>query len=231
MSKLEKNNFYVRNTEPSDFDEIVRLCAKVYSNSESWERKELASHHSIFPEGQFVVVERSAEKVVGFSASLIIDWHDYDMQTDWKDFTAQGTFRNHDPIHGLTLYGAEVMVDPDYQGHGLGKMLYRAREKLVRKRGLLRIRAGGRLRGYHLYADQMGAEDYVRAVIEGKIVDPTLSFQLKWGFHVLGVASNYLRADPESKGYAAIIEWINPDIATEQHYLDLARSKFYFPKL
>ena len=45
--------------------------------------------------------------------------------------------------------------------------------------------------------------------------DPTLSFQLKQGFHVLAVVSKYLRNDPESHGYAALIEWLNPDLASD----------------
>jgi hypothetical protein len=31
------------------------------------------------------------------------------------------------------------------------------------------------------------------------------------GFKVLKVVSGYLQYDPESLGYAAVIEWINPE--------------------
>ncbi|MBC7385057.1 MAG: hydrolase, partial [Cryobacterium sp.] len=51
----------------------------------------------------------------------------------------------------------------------------------------------------------------VKAVEAKKIWDPTLSFQLNRGFKVVQVVSDYLRHDPESRGYAAIIECINPD--------------------
>jgi len=50
------------------------------------------------------------------------------------------------------------------------------------------------------------------------IKDPTLSFQLKHGFHVMGVVSGYLLHDPESLGYAAVIEWINSEVATPADY-------------
>jgi hypothetical protein len=43
--------------------------------------------------------------------------------------------------------------------------------------------------------------------------DPTLTFQLHQGFHVLAVAPNYLGKDPESLGFAAVIEWLNPKVA------------------
>jgi len=44
------------------------------------------------------------------------------------------------------------MVDPTLQGPGIGKLLYEARRALTVRLGLLRIRAGARLRGYHKYA-------------------------------------------------------------------------------
>jgi len=46
--------------------------------------------------------------------------------------------------------------------------------------------------------------------VRGTIRDATLSFQLKQGFTVLGVVANYLAHDPESLGWAAVIEWRNP---------------------
>ena len=121
-------------------------------------------------------------------------------------------FTNHDPVHGRTLYGAEVMVLPNRRRLGIGKALYAARRVLVEQLGLLRIRAGARLRGYHRYADRMTAEEYTAAVARGEVEDPTLTFQLKQGFTVLAVVSGYLRHDPESLGWAAIIEWLNPNV-------------------
>lgn len=205
--------YLIRSTEPKDFEAIVELCEAVYPDSPSWSPVQLKSHREVFPEGQMVVEERSTGKVVGFAASLIIYRDDYDWATPWRIFTDNGMFTNHDPEKGKTLYGAEIMVHPDYQGTGAGTELYRARENLVKKLALQRIRAGSRLRGYHQYNATMSAEDYVRAVEEKKIWDPTLSFQLNRGFSVVKVVAGYLRHDPESLGFAAIIEWLNPDVS------------------
>jgi hypothetical protein len=60
----------------------------------------------------------------------------------------------------------------------------------------------------------MSPEDYVKRVVKGELVDPTLSFQIHRGFSVLDVVRGYLRDDPASRGYAAVIEWLNPDVAT-----------------
>lgn len=214
----EVSNIYIRNTEERDFEGIIEICRLVYPNTPSWGREQLSSHLRIFPEGQLVAVERGMERVVGMAASLIIQWDDYEDIGDWQDFTDRGFFTNHDPEYGRTLYGAEVMVHPDMQGHGIGTMLYRARRELAERLGLLRIRAGARLRGYHRYRDLMDPEEYVIKVIQGEIEDPTLSFQLKRGFFVLDVVSDYLRNDPESGGYAALIEWINKKVAREEDY-------------
>lgn len=121
-------------------------------------------------------------------------------------------FTNHDPVNGRTLYGAEVMVLPNRRRLGIGKALYAARRALVEQLGLLRIRAGARLRGYYRYADRMSAGEYAAAVVRSEVDDPTLTFQLKQGFTVLAVISGYLRHDPESLGWAAIIEWLNPNV-------------------
>lgn len=212
-SDSESPGIEVRNTQPGDFGGIVELTHAVYPGSPAWSERQLASHLAIFPEGQFVAVRRDTGQIVGMAASLVVRWDDYELTDSWRDFTEGGMFTNHDPVHGRTLYGAEVMVHPDYRGRGIGKQLYRARQELAQRLGLLRIRAGARLRDYHRYADQFGPEQYVREVEAGRLTDPTLTFQLRQGFHVLGVAGNYLRYDPESLGYAAVIEWMNPVVS------------------
>jgi GNAT superfamily N-acetyltransferase len=125
----------VRNTRPEDFAGIVELSTAVYPAAPPWGEKPLASHHEIFPEGQFVAVDPDSGRVVGMAASLIVLWDDYDMADNWRDFTDHGMFTNHDPETGHTLYGAEVMVHPREQGRGIGKKIYAARRALVERLG------------------------------------------------------------------------------------------------
>ncbi len=207
---MKRENIIVRNTTPGDFNQVIELCQSVYAGATPWTEQQLASHLQVFPEGQLVAVDTEAQRVVGMAASLIVRWDDYNMASSWRDFTSHGTFANHDPALGKTLYGAEVMVRPDAQGIGVGSKLYKARCAIAEKFNLLRIRAGARLRGYCKWAQHLTADQYVFRVIYGALRDPTLSFQLKHGFKVIGVVSNYLRHDPESRGYAAVIEWLNP---------------------
>ena len=206
----------VRQRRPEDTPHIIEIFRAIYPDSPPWTPTQLASHLEVFPEGQLVAEVDG--RVVGMAASLIVLWDDYSMDTSWRDFTDHGMFRNHDQARGRTLYGAEIMVHPAFQGHGVGKRLYEARRELVGRFGLLRIRAGARLAGYHRQADRLSPEEYTRRVVAGELTDPTLSFQLARGFAVIGVARHYLRHDPESLGHAAVIEWLNPKVATPADY-------------
>ncbi|MFW6368189.1 MAG: GNAT family N-acetyltransferase [Spirochaetota bacterium] len=215
---------YVRRTTPDDFAAIEAMSRLIYDDQLAWTRDELASHQRLFPEGQFVAVARDTGEVVGTAMSLIVAWEDYDIGDDYIDFTADSTFRNHDRS-GRTLYGAEVFVHPHRRGMGIGGALYEARRQLCRELGLLRIRAGARLPGYHKAADRLSVYEYVREVIAGRAYDPTLSFQLRQGFSVIAIVSGYLAPDAASRNYAAVIEWLNTQEATDAE-IERARSRY-----
>ncbi|MEZ6197086.1 MAG: carbon-nitrogen hydrolase family protein [Planctomycetota bacterium] len=211
-----RRRIVIRHTTEEDFGGIRELAGLIYPDIAPWSEDQLRSHLAIFPEGQFVAVDQRSGLVVGMCSSLIIDWDDYDPQQDWASLTASGTYQNHDPIYGRSLLAADVMVRPGMQGRGVGKKLYdRGRFGLARHLGLKRVLAGSRLRGYHRFADKMSAHEYVCHVLDGKLNDPTLSFQLNQGFRVLDVVSGYFQGDPESLGWAAVIEWLNEDMATD----------------
>lgn len=203
----------VRNTRHDDIPAIRRLSKAVYPHDQHpWDHHYLDSHLRVFPRGQLVAVRADDDRrVLGMASSLIVDWDEYAFQTTWMAMTEGGYFTNHDPA-GHTLYGAEVMVHPDSQGMGVGKAIYAARRNLCRDLGLRRIRAGARLRGYGQFADHLSPEQYVVEVVNRRIGDPTLTFQLKQGFRVIAVVHNYLAYDPASRGHAAVIEWVNTQI-------------------
>lgn len=195
---------------PTDIAAVIALSHRIYAPEATWTERELRSHLRIFPEGQLVAEEAASHRVVGSASSLIILWDDYDIRGSWWEFTDDGMFTNHDPVNGRTLYGAGVVVHPDAQGRGIGSLLYEARRELADSLDLPRIRSGARLPGYHRYSDRMSAAEYANRVVSGELTDPNIGFQLKHGFRVLRVVPHYLPEDPESLGYAAVVEWLNP---------------------
>lgn len=203
----------VRQTTPADFDAIADMTRRVYPDVEPWTPDELQGHLDLFPNGQLVAVDRHDGTVVGMSASLIVSWDDYDIEQSWRDFTAGGTFSNHDP-EGRTLYGAETMVHPDHRRRGVGSSLYDARRQLVLTWRLARIRFGALLSGYYRHADELTARQYVERVMNGELRDPTLSFQMRHGFSPLAIVPGYLpaAAHGRSHGNAVVMEWKNPDL-------------------
>ncbi len=214
-----RGGIQIRNTQDGDFAGIREMATLIYPNVKPWTEEQLAGHLERFPQGQFVAVDRRSGLIVGMCSGLIIDWDHYEADMDWSRFTDGGLYTNHNPVTGSTLYGADVMVRPGMQGHGIGKRLYQAgRFGLARQLGLRRILAGSRLRGYHRYKDQMTPQEYTEAVVQGRFNDPTLSFQLSQGFHVLEVVGHYFEGDPESGGWAAVIEWLNDEVARPQDY-------------
>lgn len=197
----------VRNATHADIPSITKLCEEVYPDTKPWNQAQLSRHLELFPEGQLVAQRIIDGEIIGYAASLIITWRDILPFASWKSVTNAGYFATHDPKNGKTLYGAEVIVSPKVRGKGVGGLLYRGRRQIVKNLGLLRIRAGARLQGYHRYARNLSAQQYLDKVISGEIIDATLTFQLKKGFRALHLIPRYIEGDPESLGFAALIEW------------------------
>ena len=198
--------FHIRRREARDVPEIRALMQRVYPpphGPESvWSEGALALHLEIFPEGQFVARSEDG-RLVGSATSMLVPLEVALQPHTWKEITGRGTLGPHDPA-GKALYGVNIAVDPEFQGHGVGHGLYEARFHLARELGCRAMVAGARIPGYHRCAPSMTAEAYVQAVIGGVLWDPTLSKQLKVGFKVQGVLPDYA-PDPETLGYAALI--------------------------
>lgn len=173
-----------------------------------WGETHLRSHLRIFPQGQ-IVAEVNGE-ILGAVSSLLVDLGaDPLRHHTWAGITDSGYFTNHNP-NADTLYGADVYVHPKARGLGIGAALYEARRQLCRRLNKRRILAGGRLWNYSEYADKMSPQEYAYQVAAGELKDLVLSFQLREGFVLRGVMSNYLN-DPKSHNHASLVEWLSPD--------------------
>ena len=127
-----------------------------------------------------------------------------------KSVADGGFIRNHHR-QGDTLYGIEIMVDPEFRGMRLARRLYDARKALCRELNLQRIIVGGRIPGYAQHANALSARDYIESVMNKAVFDPVLTVQLANGFTLQGLIPNYLPGDDASRGYATFLEWRNLD--------------------
>jgi predicted amidohydrolase/ribosomal protein S18 acetylase RimI-like enzyme len=216
LKKFEKN-LIVRQLRPTDWEGVVALEQRCFPGMEPWSKEQFESQLKTFPEGQIGVEYQG--RLVASSGSVILD---FEMYKDWHshdEICDNGFIRNHNP-NGTTLYGIEIMVDPDYRGLKLARRLYDARKQLVREKNLMRIVVGGRIPGYANHATTLTAREYIEKVIGKTLQDPVLTTQLSNGFVLKRLIPDYLTADAESKGFAAFLEWVNLD------YVPNPRQKF-----
>ena len=203
------NDYRIRRMWPTDYRVISEICRVVYPHDKPYTAEELAEHHAVYPQGQFVAEHIPSGQAVGVHFTLRIRMADYHIDDPWDVLTAQGSFGDHNPA-GPTLSGADVFVSPDHQHRGLAHALTDATRDLVVAENLWRMVGGSRLPGYGAVAGGLPAAEYVREVVAGARIDPVLSAHLKDGWQVVKPIHGYLQHDPESANWAAVIQWVNP---------------------
>jgi predicted N-acetyltransferase YhbS len=188
-------------------EELQRTCYPTLGTHELMRVEHFASQYRIFPEGQFVAL--AGERVVGQGSGFFIDFDLDHPQHTFKEICAGFYFTNHDP-NGAWYYGADISVHPDYRQQGIGRRLYQARQDLVKRSNKRGIVGGGLIPGYARHKGERTVAEYVAQVVAGKLVDPTLTFQLRNGFRVRGLIENYIE-DSASDNWSTLILWENPD--------------------
>ncbi len=212
------SEFIIVNTRPEHVEQCAALQPRCYPTlavEEQFTAEQYANHIRIFPEGQFVAIEASTGRVVGATAGFLA-WYEridpaFFQGHRFIEAIAGGWLTHHNP-QGNYYYGVDLCVHPDYRGRGIARRLYDARKQLCRQLGLRGQVIGGMMPGFAAYKHVMTAQEYVQQVLEGRIFDSTLSIQLRNGFVFRGLLEHYLD-DPPTDGWAALLEWVNPDYA------------------
>lgn len=208
MVTRNKKKIVVRQTHYNDVDRINEIVTACYPGVLPYPKDALRAQITHFPEGQFVV-EYEGE-LAGFCSTFIITEKDAIRLHTWQEITGSGYASRHDP-DGEFLYGIDICVDPKYRGKKIGERLYNKRRQLCQEWGLKGIVFGARIPGYarkkKVYPTP---EEYVEAVKNKVLRDPTISFQMNYDFRPLFVLPNYLPSDKESLGYAVLMRWDNP---------------------
>jgi predicted amidohydrolase/ribosomal protein S18 acetylase RimI-like enzyme len=205
LKELERK-VRVRALEPGDYEAVVAMQKKCFPRMEPWTAEQYASMLERFPDGQ-IGVEYDG-RLVASSSSLIVDFDLYSEWHDWVAISGDGFIRNHN-LAGDTLYGIELMVDPEFRNMKLARRLYDARKRLCRERNLRRIIVGGRVPGYAAHAATLSPQEYVDQVVSRAVHDDVLTMQLANEFVLRGLIRDYLPSDEDSGGHATFLEWTN----------------------
>ena len=201
----------LRNICNDDIPKIVAIQRKSYPEvaaGQLYIPLFLENHISLFREGQFCV-ELDGD-VVASATCLMVSLEPEYAEHTWHDIILEyGNPHLKPAAGGDSLYIDDLVTHPDFRRLGIGTLLFNARKQVASKYNLRRIIGGGRIPNYGEYANKISAQAYVEKVKSGQIYDPVLTFQIRNGFKVIKVLSNYLY-DPSSLNYATFIEWINP---------------------
>jgi predicted amidohydrolase/ribosomal protein S18 acetylase RimI-like enzyme len=207
VKSLERK-LVVRKLAAKDFEQVERLQNICFPSMAPWTREQFESQLRIFPEGQICIEYQG--RVVASSASLIVDFDLYSDWHAWLTMSGDGFIRNHAPT-GDTLYGIEIMVEPEFRGMRLARRLYDARKQVCRERNLMRMVIGGRIPGYAAHRAELSAREYVDRVMDRSLHDPVLTTQLSNGLVLQRLIPDYLPSDEDSAGFATHLEWTNLD--------------------
>jgi len=231
---MEKKDIFkkikLRKINKNDYKQIIEVQKRCFPGMKPWSETQFNNLLAIFPEGQNCI--QYGKRIIASSCSLIINFDDYSETSSWNELTDSGNITNHNR-YGDTLYGMEMMVDPEYQGMKLSRRLYDARKNIARKFNLKRIIVGGRLPNYHKYAAGLTIDLYIEKITNRSLYDPVLTAQLSNGFSLRKILPNYLPSDKESCGYATLLEWINYNYqekqssnASQSHYVRVSAIQY-----
>ncbi|GGD63147.1 bifunctional GNAT family N-acetyltransferase/carbon-nitrogen hydrolase family protein [Croceicoccus mobilis] len=204
----------VRQAQAGDVSGIAALVRRVYEDMPAYTFGEIRGQMNNFAEGCFVA--KLDGKIVGYCASMRLAQGLAFSPHDWDEITGNGFGSRHDPT-GDWLYGYEMCVDPKVRGTRIGRRLYEERRALAERLELTGIVFAGRMPNLSRFWRRVeGPEDYLDKVIEGKLHDPVLRFQMANGFEPDGVMKAYLPEDKKSKAYAVRMVWKNPFVDRDQ---------------
>jgi GNAT superfamily N-acetyltransferase len=191
-----------------ELEKIELACFPMADPDDLLSADDIRAYANVFPDGYFVAMVDG--RPAGMGAGIFLDFDFEHPQHTIAEITGEHQCGNHDP-DGEWYYGTDMTVHPSYRGMGIGSLLYDARKAFVVREGKRGIIAGGSIPGFFEYKSTMTAVDYVKKVVDGDLLDPTLSFQLSNGFEVRGLLENYL-ADEADDGWATLIVWENPEL-------------------
>jgi len=192
----------MRSGHAGALDQLQRIVFPTLAAGERLRAEQYLRHLQVFPEGQFVLTA-SDGTVIGMTTTMRTDFDLSDYQHSFFATSGGGWLTRHQPA-GEWLYGLDMGIHPDHRGRGGARLLYRARQLLVRRLGLRGQLTVGMMNGYGAVSDQLSGEEYYRQWLAGERGDPTLTSQRSIGFEPLGLIPGYLH-DPACGNYGVLL--------------------------
>lgn len=188
--------------------ELQAIVFPTLSKDELITEEKYKKHLEIFPEGQFVVLD--GDKVIASSTTLRQNYHKGPHTfLEISDNLWLGT---HDP-NADWIYGLDMSVHPHYQGKGIGREIYNARQNLAKRLGCKGQMTAGMPIDFDKVKDQMTILEYCNKLMKGEIIDSTVTAQTKCGFILVEPLLEYL--DDSRSGNCAILMFWPLDPNTE----------------
>lgn len=217
MASSSKARLEIRQAKAKDVRAIADLVRRAYDDLPAYTQGEIRGQINNYPEGCFIA--RLDGVIVGYCATMRLDERIALADLTWDEVSGNGFGSRHDPT-GDWLYGYEMCVDPEVRGTRIGRRLYEERRALAERLDLTGIVFGGRMPGYDRARRRKrnraeNPEEYLQLVLDNKVHDPVLRFQLANGFEPQGVLKGYLPEDKRSRGHAVRMVWRNPYVDSD----------------
>ncbi len=94
-ASLVVKQIVIRQITMEDYDQIAQVQERCFPGMKTWNREQLESQISIFPEGQICI--EYGGRIIASSSSLILDFALYSNWHNWKEVADGGFIRNHNP--------------------------------------------------------------------------------------------------------------------------------------
>ena len=201
--------YTLQNTEHKhlfELSELQKIVFPTLSADELMTEAHYGSHLRIFPEGQFVVLYQN--EVVGATTTMRYDFDLGQIQHSFLEISGGLWLTTHQPAGGW-LYGLDVSIHPAHQRKGLGSSLYQARQNLVATLGLQGQVTAGMPIGYAQHP-HLSIAQYYELLRTNQLQDPTITPQIKVGFGISGLITNYL-TDPRCGNAGILLTLPNPN--------------------
>lgn len=162
---------------------------------------------ALFPIGTPIVLD--GDRPIGMGTGIFTNV-DFDNMppTENELLYDENDESRHDP-DGDYYFGSDLAVHPDYRGRGIARKIYNWRKKQVTDNNKKGFVAAAVLPGFADHRGKLTIHEYVDKVVAKELFDPTLSVQMRNGFHVVKLLHEFYTY-PRSDNWSALILWENP---------------------